>query len=339
MQLAPALPLALLALLGWSQTEGAQAWKLSPPKPLPDARPAELERWKELSCAECHEDVTREWARTTHAMAWIDPLYQESLKEKKKPESCHNCHIPEPLSHIEPGAKPKSRDPQHNWSHFGIDCNTCHLGKEGEILGPFGAPNEAHRSVAAEAFRPENQSAMLCIGCHATNIGPVIGIARDFLVTEQEKKGRSCVGCHMAPLERTIAKDATTVRKGRSHELQTPRDPAFLARAFEYRARRDGAKVLVEFENVSGHRVPGLIGRALDIDAELLDAQGLSLAKARLSIDHKQFAPVDGVLKLEFEASEAGARVRLSGLHDAPGYATPQPFLDLELTLPPAGAR
>ncbi|MEY2783990.1 MAG: hypothetical protein RL277_194 [Planctomycetota bacterium] len=335
MQFAPALPLALLGLLGWSQTEGAQAWKLAPPKPLPDARPAELERWKELSCAECHEDVTREWARTTHAMAWIDPLYQESLKEKKKPESCHNCHIPEPLSHVEPGAKPKSRDPQHNWSHFGIDCNTCHLGKEGEILGPFGAPNEAHRSVAAEAFRPENQSAMLCIGCHATNIGPVIGIARDFVETEQEKKGRSCVGCHMAPLERTIAKDATTVRKGRSHELQTPRDPAFLARAFEYRARRNGDKVLVEFENVSGHRVPGLIGRVLDIDAELLDAQGASLAKGRLSIDHKQFAPVDGVLTLELEAANAaaGAKVLLKGLHDAPGYETPQLFLERTLEL------
>jgi len=139
----------------------------------------------------------------------------------------------------------------------------------------------------------------------------------------------------MAPLERTIAKDATTVRKGRSHELQTPRDPAFLARAFEYRARRNGDKVLVEFENVSGHRVPGLIGRVLDIDAELLDAQGASLAKGRLSIDHKQFAPVDGVLTLELEAANAaaGAKVLLKGLHDAPGYETPQLFLERTLEL------
>jgi hypothetical protein len=108
-----------------------------------------------------------------------------------------------------------------------------------------------------------------------------------------------------------------------------------LARAFEYRARREGAKVLVEFENVSGHRVPGLIGRVLDIDAELLDAQGVSLGKQRLSIDHKHFAPVDGVLTLEFEAANlaAGAKVRLKGLHDAPGYQTPQPFLERTLEL------
>lgn len=330
MQIAPLLPIALLALLGWSQTGSAQAWKLSAPKPLPDGRPAELERWKELSCAGCHEEVTREWARTTHALAWVDPHYQESLKEKKKPESCHNCHIPEPLSMVEPGAKPKTRDAKHEHAHFGIDCNTCHLGAEGEILGPFGAPTDAHRSVKSPAFEPAGMN-LMCVSCHATNIGPVIGIARDFVETEQEKKGRSCVGCHMAPVERAIAKDASTVRPGRSHELQTPRDPAFLAKAFEYRAKRDGSKVLVELENVSGHRVPGLIGRVLDIDAELLDAAGKSVAKQRLTIDHKQFAPVDGILGIELAGE--GTRVRLSGLHDSPGFEEPMPFLDLVLEL------
>jgi len=333
MQFAPALPLALLGLLGWSQTEGAQAWKLAPPKPLPDARPAELERWKELSCAECHEDVTREWARTTHAMAWIDPLYQESLKEKKKPESCHNCHIPEPLSHVEPGAKPKSRDPQHNWSHFGIDCNTCHLGKEGEILGPFGAPNEAHRSVAAEAFRPENQSAMLCIGCHATNIGPVIGIARDFVETEQEKKGRSCVGCHMAPLERTIAKDATMVRKGRSHELQTPRDPAFLALGFELELSLDPLGARLRVRNRAGHRIPGLIGRELEFAATALDAQGTELGVETLTLTTESYLPVDGEVELALPARTA--RVRVVGRHHDPRLEKPVTFLTRELE--PAG--
>lgn len=330
MRALPCVTLALFVTLGWSQAAQFVPWKLSKPKPAPDGRPLELERWKELSCAECHVEQTAEWARTTHATAWVDPRYQESLAEKKKPESCHNCHIPEPLSGVKAQAQPKSRDPKHAHAHFGVDCNTCHLGTEGEILGPFGAPNDAHKSVASESFRPANQSG-LCIGCHATNIGPVIGIAKDFVLTEQDKRGKSCVSCHMAPVERKLAKDSTTLRAGRSHELQTPRDPEFLARAFEYTAQRTAQGVRVEWENVCGHRVPGLIGRVLDFDVELLDASGQSLAKTRLTIDSRNFAPVDE--RLSVELAGRGSKLRLVGWHDAPGFEQPQRFLEREIAL------
>jgi hypothetical protein len=328
-----ALVSCLLLLLG------AGEWKLAAPRPLADGRPLENPAWKELSCSGCHEDVAREWARTTHATAWLDPRYQEAIAEKRKPEACHNCHIPEPLSGVEPGTKPRPRDASESWTHLGVDCNACHFGKEREILGPLGAPTKAHASKKSVLFTPEGQS-QLCLSCHATNVGPVIGIGKDFVETRQWERGQSCVGCHMQALEREFVSDPARQqaelgdapypkRAGRSHELQSPRDPAFLARAFEISARVAGAGTRVSIRNACGHRVPGLIGRELEIEVELLDAGGKSLGKQTLALDHTRHLGTDAEAVLEF--AEAGARLRLRGLHRSPGIEQPALFLEGEI--------
>src|SRR6185503_17542859 len=95
----------------------------------------------------------------------------------------------------------------------------------------------------------------LCSACHAFNIGPVIGIAKDFATANLEGRGLSCVGCHMAPVERAWASDAPP-RPGRSHAIQTPRDPAFLRLAFGTTVRTAGGKTTLVLENQAGHRVP-----------------------------------------------------------------------------------
>ncbi|MBK7643275.1 MAG: hypothetical protein IPJ19_09520 [Planctomycetes bacterium] len=314
-------------------------WKLEAVRPLADGRPVENDKWHELSCAGCHENVAREWARTTHATAWLDPRYQEELKDKRKPEACHNCHIPQPLSGFEPGTKPKPRDAaQAAVAHMGVDCNACHLGTQGEILGPVGAQTKAHASKKSALLTEEGQS-QLCIACHATNVGPVIGIAKDFVETSQWEKGKSCVGCHMQAIEREFVSDpashekngdpAYVKRAGRSHELQTPRDPGFLARAFEVSASAAGAGTRVTLRNACGHRVPGLIGREFEIEAELLDAQGRSVDKQTLVLDHTRSLGVDEEAAIEF--SKTGAKVRLRGLHQSPGFEKRALFLEIEI--------
>ena len=319
------------------------AWKLAAPRPVADGRPAEHPAWKELACAGCHENVAREWARTTHATAWLDPRYQEELKDKRKPEACHNCHIPEPLSGFEPGTKPKPRDAsQPGWTHMGVDCNACHLGQKGEILGPLGAPTKAHGTRQDKLFTPEGQS-LLCVACHATTVGPVIGIGKDFVETRQAEKGKSCVGCHMQPLEREFVSDPAShaklgdapypKRAGRSHELQSPRDPAFLARAFEISARLEAGRTRVAFKNACGHRVPGLIGRELEIEVELLDLRGQSLGKDTLALDYTRHLGTDEEALIEFE--KPGARVRLRGLHQSPGFEKRVAFLETEIPVVP----
>jgi len=319
--------LALLLLLPGGP---AGDWKLEPARPAPDGRPLENEKWTELSGAACPADVAREWARTTHATAWLDPRYQEELADKKKPEACHNCHIPQPLSGFAPGTKPAPRAATD--AHLGVDCNACHLGKDGEILGPSGATNTAHASAKSTLFTAEGQS-QLCIACHATNVGPVIGIAKDFVETRQSEKGLSCVGCHMRAEERAFASEPPDLarRAGRSHELQSPRDPAFLARAFEITARLEGTGTRVVCKNACGHRVPGLIGRELEIEVELLDAGGASLGKQTLSFDHTRFLGVDEPSVIEF--AQPGARLRLRGLHQSPGFEKRQPFLESEIAV------
>jgi Cytochrome c554 and c-prime len=331
----PRMPAPVCLILACLALFGSSDWKLEPPRPVADGRPAENDRWRELSCAGCHENVAREWSRSTHATAWIDPRYQEELADKRKPEACHNCHIPEPLSSVPPGTKP---GPRSGATHLGVDCSACHLGSEREILGPLGAATKAHASKQSPLFTAAGQS-QLCVACHATNVGPVIGIAKDFVETGQAEKGRSCVGCHMQALEREFVADPASHARngdapygkhaGRSHELQTPRDPAFLARAFEISARLEGQGTRLVLKNACGHRVPGLIGRELSIEVEYLDERGSSLGQDTLSFDHTHFLASDEEAVLEF--GKPAAKLRLKGLHQSPGFEKRVLFLETEI--------
>ncbi|MBL8862072.1 MAG: hypothetical protein JNK02_08675 [Planctomycetes bacterium] len=342
--------LVTAAALLLAQAAALDAQRSAPPLATPapaDERGAPLEGLERISCQRCHADVVREWAGTLHGKAWVDAPYREELADARRPESCHNCHIPEPL-HLQLGAdgsipqRPKPRDAtlrdvplEDVDAHFGVSCESCHRGPDGTILGPYGAPTDAHVSVKHASFLPESNSA-LCIACHATTVGPVIGIAKDFVDTEQHAQGRSCVGCHMAPVERPAAsepgKPALPPRAGRSHELQTPRDPGFLARAFELRLeRRDGALVLVVV-NACGHRVPGRVGRVLTLEAELVDGSGAVVASATHTIETKRSLPADGQLELVLRGS--GASVRVRGVHEAPALPDAVVFLERVLALP-----
>ena len=317
---------AVFALPSSTQDEGA--FVLHAPRPADNGVLGPLAEWEKHECAGCHLEITREWASTLHALAWEDEHYQKDIKKVKRKKSCYGCHIPQPLHGIA-GFIPNP-DPREEELVHGIDCAACHEGEDGEMLGPFGAENDAHPSAKNASFTSEGAN-RLCIACHATNIGPVIGIAKGFNETEVAKAGGSCIGCHMAPVERAHAKDPETgapsqVRKGRSHSLQTPRDPSFLRQAFQISARSRGESTILSISNRTGHRVPGLTERSLEFKLELFDEQGKSQAKSRHIIDKRRYLPVDEHLEIELEGS--GASVRVIGDHDAPGYRRAVRFLD-----------
>jgi hypothetical protein len=170
----------------------------------------------------------------------------------------------------------------------------------------------------------------LCAACHATNIGPVIGVAKDFLASGQAERGKSCVGCHMAPIERRWAEgEEVPLRKGRSHALQTPRDPAFLRRAFALGLETDASGSSLVITNEAGHRVPGLIGREILFSATLLDGSGNVLVERELQIDSRSYLPVDGQRRIDFQRK--GSSVRITGSHVDPRSPEPMTFLDQEL--------
>jgi hypothetical protein len=311
-------------------------WDIKTPEPAIPFEPEVLANLDALSCTECHREVVEEWAGSAHGLAWVDEEYQSSLEDRKRPEKCYDCHIPQNL--VETGALVKKVVPREDDLVHGISCDACHLGPDGAYLGPHGAPTAAHASVQSE-LHTDGGSDALCIICHERNVGPVIGIAKDY-----EKKYRSgegaetCVGCHMAPVERqwglpAEGEEPPPVRAGRSHALQTPRDPGFLRRAFELSVVREGEGYAVVIANRAGHRVPGLVGRELEFRAEVLDDAGKTLAEAEIVINKRRFLPVGGEQRIVLE--QAGSEVRVRAYHDEPRARKPIEFLDTRLPLEP----
>ena len=319
-----ALGIALLAgpLLGAPAQDSGGGWELLEPAPEVALIPPRLEGLEGYRCADCHSRTVEEWASTAHATAWVDEVYQEAIENKRRPELCHSCHIPERVLAATPPKRPKARavDP-----HLGISCEACHAGADGLILGPRGTQVEAHPGAASPFMSPPGSNA-LCASCHSTNIGPVVGIAKDFARSDQEARGRACVACHMAPVERRWADDEDApVRMGRSHALQTPRDPTFLRRAFELEMRTDGTTRIV-VHNAIAHRVPGLKGRKIVFRAELLDAAGAVVEEVGLTLTAAAYLPVDGSAEIRFTSAGIGARV--VGQHLDPRANGPIVFLD-----------
>jgi len=303
------LPLARGAGGRLAPGQDAEPWPLVAPAPVVALRPARLEEREGVAaCAECHAAIVEEWAGTSHAISWLDEVYREAIADRRNPGLCTACHIPTPLLLEAEPARPSARDEDQ---HLGVDCAACHLGPEGTWLGPHGTPTDAH-PTAASAHLVARGSSALCARCHSTNIGPVLGIAKDFVEAKLEERGLSCVGCHMAPLTDPGGEGPPR----RSHALQTPRDPTFLRRAFAARLERAGGKTALVVENRAGHRVPGLIGRELDFAAEALDAEGKVVARAEHRLDARSYLPLGASFRLELSAP--GATVRLVGEHRDP---------------------
>jgi len=295
---------------------------------IDDGRPKLLEDLTGLACAECHQGVTEEWRRSTHALAWVDPHYQKELRKIRRKKGCTGCHAPEPLAGRPAKGSPRTRkdDP-----HLGVTCTTCHLGADGEtILGPAGHATEAHPTEAHPLFDPDQGSA-LCISCHDVTIGPVIGVAKDWLRSEEADGGDSCVDCHMPRVRRPWAEDPESgepgaVRRGRSHRIAGPRDPEFLRGAFYLEAAFAETEVVVGIQNLTGHRVPGLVGRELTLEVRGYDASGDEVARAERTFDHRSYLPLDREAELRLEGRDI-TRLEVTGTHRAPGIPKGVPFL------------
>ena len=294
-----------------------------------DGRPTRLDDLSGLTCAGCHQTITEEWRHSTHATAWIDPHYTKALKKIRRKRGCTGCHAPVPMLGKPPTKIPATRTEN---PHLGVTCTTCHLAADGEtMLGPAGHANDGHPSEANELFNHLESNA-LCITCHNVNIGPVLAVAKDFKASDQAGMGDSCVGCHMPSINRAWANDEIsgelgTSRPGRSHRLETSRDPAFLRGAMNLRAEFNGTGAVLVVTNLTGHRVPGLIGRELTLRFSLYNAEGQRLSRSSHTFSHRSHLPVDADFKIDIEGLGA-AELRVSGTHKAPGIPKGIVFLE-----------
>ena len=302
---------------------------------VPDApaSPILLDGWQDLRCAECHGEQAEEWAGSAHAFAWESPNFQAELPHLRRPARCHSCHAPEPLHLAEIGAKPRVRS---EYRHLGVDCLTCHLGPKDTMLGPHGRPSKAHATARGDSFKPGAND--LCIVCHRVNVGPVIGLARDFDPTGPDGRPRSCVGCHMEFTEREprpdengqVDEDALP-RPGRSHRLRGPGDPAFLASAFHLSLSDSGPDLSVKVTNRAGHRLPGLQQQSFAFHAVALDIDGKVLGEANLTVNAREYLPAAGFETLDIPGAAAAESVHLTAAHHPHAGGPPVPFLDMKL--------
>ena len=259
------------------------------------------------TCGLCHKAIYEEWKGRAHNLAWVDPIYQDALKQRKQPERCHGCHAPASVQ-ARLGKRPNARTERRQ---EGVTCVSCH--KDGDrIAGPFDSQTDAHPSVKHPAFT-EQGAVSLCASCHDTRIGPVLPLARDFLASGLAERGKSCIGCHMPEMERHIAisfitgKPVGEKRRGRRHTVVGPSDPEFCKTAFEVGARRDGRHVVLSITNRAGHRVPGLTLRSFPFTLRMLDDAGKALAEHRVVISSENILKVTETREFRFALAEETA--------------------------------
>lgn len=303
------------------------------PPPAPSGPPRQ-DPATAAACGACHQDIHREWLDSAHARAFTDPVYQQALRGRPRPEFCHNCHIPDQvLDRL--GNKPRARAGQHA---DGVGCAACH--RRGErIHGPFGAATDAHPSVQDPAFT-ERGSLGLCGSCHGTRIAGVEPLARDFETSGLLEQGKSCIGCHMPGLERHLAVDPDSGqpvgerRRGRSHALRGPGDAEFCASAFAFAARRAGDRLVVEVGNEAGHRVPGLDLRRFALRFLQVDARDATLHEHPFTVSTENPLLVRETRRLELPLQAGTVAVRIQVDHQFAGRTVAR-VLDVRLELRP----
>jgi nitrate/TMAO reductase-like tetraheme cytochrome c subunit len=332
------------ARIGWAALIAAigLATAASTPHGRPDAEPPPCPPTTAgpEDCGRCHPAVLEEWSDSAHAKAFVAPVYQRQLKQRRNPGHCKPCHAPDSVL-AKLGSMPEARmqEPEH-----GVTCASCHVA-DGVVHGPNGPtlaegdrPARMHQTQKNAAFGKRG-SFVLCSSCHDMAIADVLPLAREFRAAGLQDEDLSCIGCHMAAKTRAPAVDPTTKapiggeRRGRSHRLLGPMDPEFCATAFEIDVAREGNTVVALLGTGAGHGVPGLARlRWFDIQFLLVDSKSREVTRKNLRISWEDRLMVDEVRRIVLPKANGAValRVLVDHVFDGQFIAT---VLDREIKL------
>jgi hypothetical protein len=148
-----AQPAAGPALAAAPVRDDAPAWRVRPPggtiaidpgvalDTLLDAR----------GCASCHAAIVDEWARSRHALAWTNSIFQTEYAAR--PQAwCVNCHAPLTTQQADL-AGPRAAQ--------GVDCATCHV-RAGKLVAKTRRAGSPHETIGDPSFG----SPAYCADCH-----------------------------------------------------------------------------------------------------------------------------------------------------------------------------
>lgn len=171
-------------------------------------------------CGSCHQAILEEWRVSTHALAWVDPQFQEEIRKSDNRWLCLNCHSPLlvqqdywPRDLVEGDVERPvlSSNPVFDASlrAEGISCAGCHV-REGRVHGP-GLPGSLapHPVVVDEDL---SDGSGLCLRCHQAvaryegkNFVCTFRTGEEWRAGPYDEEGQTCVSCHMPRVRRPAA--------------------------------------------------------------------------------------------------------------------------------------
>ncbi len=304
--------LGLLALLG-SAVVALNVWvygDFTPPLYEPMDPAPGVGSLSAQQCRVCHPAIYEEWARSGHARAFTDPLYQAELEHQPTTFVCHRCHSPlveqRPSTvmglwmvwpAIVPLAWPNDRFDEA-LQQQGVTCVACHQ-VDGHMLGPFDDP----RAPPHPTRLAELRAVQTCARCHQlgfTRIGkldrPIIDTIAEWEEYREQGGDKRCADCHMPRQgERPVVLDGP-MRPHTNHALPGPFDDAFVATGILVEDLdlmvdpRGGARATLTLVNGTGHRLPTAEPqRYLRVHLSARDAEGNPVAEQELRFER----PVD----------------------------------------------
>lgn len=312
---------ALTLLLPWTIAsvalgDGAELKDSSSAASLADAACAAQDSLdlKSASCGKCHKTIYEQWLGSRHAAAWTNQPFKDWMSKKKKPQSCHKCHIPQSVIDI----APKQPKPRTDRLEEGVGCASCHVSGN-KVHGPTGKECDAHTNVKSELFGAANVS--LCQSCHRVAPKPVISLGKDFERAKLLEKGKNCRECHMPEFEGHSSFDPETgeaigeKRKMRSHSFLGASHREMTAKAFKLAVKKTDEGFAMSISNECGHRLPGLTLRKYELRFALVDAKGEEVTGKDHTITTKKPLKLGKTIDITLPASANATAARVRFVH------------------------
>jgi len=294
------IALLLGALLSWSAPSSAQ-----------ELHPATY-------CGACHGPIRREWATSTMATSWKNPVFQAFLSDAKTQlgdktlAACIACHAP---------AASVTADYQFESavSREGVTCNFCHNVSAVDpspkpasytldpsdpqlMRGPYkdSDPGAAHKAVYSELHTKSE----MCAACHeyATENGTGVPIEVTYSrwkASDTASEGEQCQDCHMPPYAGSAAPNVSKMKRDvvHAHSFPAARTPGFLDSVVTLAAVPDGNNLRLTVTNQrAGHALPGGGGgmRLITLTVAFFGAKGEALGETEVQTYGTRYADAKG---------------------------------------------
>ncbi|PIE22777.1 MAG: hypothetical protein CSA62_10725 [Planctomycetota bacterium] len=191
-----------------------------------------------LDCKQCHQEIYDEWMGSHHQIAYTNPEVRKLSNDFRNKE-CQACHLPRPI--LETGLA-KRPLPRYDRPNEGVGCITCHMDAKQRIVGRRSRPDVGCSPIRNEKWLTTD-SCKTCHNQHKTT--------DQWAASTYPSLNIDCSSCHMPVIQRGHGV------AGRQHIFPGAHDIDTLRTAAEFRARKQGKKVIVEVENKgAGHNFP-----------------------------------------------------------------------------------